>query len=82
MVDFSDPDQDSLLWWDLMAEYPELAEGLEEFGNDPEAGVIAAVGILTMLKLRIWQDQPNTSPVDQLPPAHCTDDSPPPGASA
>lgn len=64
-----------------MAEYPELAEGLEEFGNDPEAGVIAAVGILTMLKLRLWQDQPNTILDDQLHLEHSTDDCPPPGAA-
>lgn len=67
------------LWWDLISDYPELGEGLEAFGKDPETGVVTAVGIFTMLKLRFWQRLPG--PVTESSyEEHRSDDSPPPQA--
>lgn len=53
-------------WWDMLADYPELGDGLEELSADPEAGIVAAVGIFTMLKLRFWHRRPERAP-DELP---------------
>jgi hypothetical protein len=68
-----------LPWWEILSEYPELGEGLEELSADPEAGIVAAVGIFTMLKLRFWHRRPE--PVsDQLPKMeHLSDEEQPPG---
>lgn len=69
-------------WWEMISEYPELGEGLEELSADPEAGIVAAVGIFTMLKLRFWHRQPEAVSENPIPVLeHQSDESPPPGAS-
>ncbi|PHN08046.1 hypothetical protein CRP01_03255 [Flavilitoribacter nigricans DSM 23189 = NBRC 102662] len=63
----------------MISEYPELGDGLEELSADPEAGIVAAVGIFTMLKLRFWHRMPEAvseTPVEE----HQSDETPPPGA--
>lgn len=80
MTFLSDPNAEELLWWELVADFPELGEGLEEFNNDPESGVVAAVGLFTMLKLRLWQEQSDTFAANTSE-THLTDDCPPPGAA-
>ena len=73
-------DLENSLWWDMMTDEPDLGEGLEELTNDPEAGVVAAVGIFAILKLRFWHRLPR--PIsDGTPDTHQTDDAPPPQAS-
>lgn len=78
-IPFKD-DPEAPQWWEMVSEYPELAEGLEELSADPEAGVVAAVGIFTMLKLRFWHRKPEA--ISETPTLeHQTDDSIPPGES-
>ena len=74
-----DDQPDDLLWWEMIADYPELTDDLEDFGNDPEAGVVAAVGIFAMLKLRFWRHVNDVLPVDSRE-GHRSDNAPPPQA--
>ena len=68
---------DNLYWWEMISDFPDLGEGFEELSDDPEAGVVAAVGIFTMLKLRYWHRLPGPLS-DTIEVGHRSDDSLPP----
>ncbi len=75
-------DPEDFYWWNMLYEYPELGEGLEELSADPEAGIVAAVGIFTMLKLRFWHRRPE--PASDRGPSmeHHSDQDLPPGEAS
>lgn len=68
-------------WWEMISDFPELLEGLDELGSDPEAGIVTAVGLFTMLKLRFWHRLPSALS-EYSSDEHRSDDSPQPQASA
>lgn len=71
-------DPEDLHWWEIVSNHPELIEGLDELGADPEAGVVAAVGIFTVLKLRFWHQLPSAVS-ETVIQEHQSDESVPPG---
>lgn len=74
-------DDDTWSWPDILAAHPELGDGLEAFSQDPDAGVVAAVGIFTILKVRFRQKFADLLAAPR-PEDHQTDDAPPTQAGA
>lgn len=67
-------------WEDLIPDHSDWGEDWLELSHDPEAGVVAAVGIFTMLKLRYWHRLPDGIS-DTITESHQTDEELPPQAS-
>lgn len=70
----------NIFWEDLIADQTDWGEeDWLELSHDPEAGVVAAVGIFTMLKLRYWHRLPDGIS-DSVTESHRSDDELPPQA--
>ncbi|MCB0631655.1 MAG: hypothetical protein R2824_25940 [Saprospiraceae bacterium] len=71
---------ENLFWEDLVSDHSDWGDEWLELSHDPEAGVVAAVGIFTMLKLRFWHRLPDGIS-DSCLESHRSDEEVPPQAA-
>lgn len=64
-----------------MSDQSDWGDDWLDLSHDPEAGVVAAVGIFTMLKLRYWHRLPDGMS-DTIIESHHSDEELPPQAGS